>query len=284
MQQPQIGGKAVTRLFIKGNDDLVDGLLSSVDGGARLEKGVKECVAETYEGKFSLEVVQETAVTTDILLQQLQGVKFPEALRAQGLDDAFLTSQFDSKLLEEESDIIALSILSDLLYPRWRHQGEGYMICPPLDWQQRWSSEQRDWFIQNFSPIGKVQADEYKENMTQLIQLLKEKSTAHIVLVGASTFDPDDETHNLHGKEDPQSMRALRFNLVMVQLSEEEGITVIDVDRILAELGCSEHVNHIFNYSDETYKAICEEFVRVITDVSFFEERPILVQMGQRNR
>ncbi|MCP5099424.1 MAG: hypothetical protein GY943_28045 [Chloroflexi bacterium] len=284
MQQPQIGGKAVTRLFIKGNDDLVNGLLSSVDGGARLEKGVKECVAEAYEGKFSLEVVRETAVSSDLLLQQINGVTFPEALRTQGLDDEFLTAQFESNLFDEDADIIALSILSDMLYPRWRHQGDGVLICPPLDWQQTWSSEQRDWFIQNFSPIGKIQADEYKENMTQLVELLKEKTSAHIVLVGASSFDPDDDTHNIHGKEDPLALRALRFSLVMMELSQDEGVTIIDVDRILAEMGCSEHVNHIFDYSDETYKAICAEFVRVITDVSFFEERPILVQMGQRKR
>jgi hypothetical protein len=284
MQQPQMGGKAETRLFIKGNEDLVDSLLSRADGGSRLEKGINVCVAEAYEGKFTLEVIRETAVTTDVLLQQLNGVSFPGAWREQGLDDDFLTAQFNSNLLNEEADIIVLSILPDLLFPRWRHQGDGVLICPPLDWQQRWSSEQRDWFMQNFSLVGKMQADEYKENMTQLVQMLKEKTPAHIILMGASSFDPDDMTHNLHGIEDPQTLRILRFNLVMLQLSQESGVTIIDVDRILAEMGCGEHVNHLFNYSDETYKTICEEYVRVLTDVSFFEERPILVQMGQRNR
>ena len=279
MQQPKMGGKEVTRLFIKGNDDLVDSLLSRQSGGTKLDKGVVECVRDQFDGKFKVDVGKETAVTTDILLQQLNGTTAPS-----DLDNDFMAAQFESKLFDGENDIIALSILPDMLYTRWRHQGTGALVCPPLDWQQSWPAEQKDAFMSRYSPVGQLTAVEYKENLTQLVQTLKEKTDAHIILFGASSFDPDDQTHNFHGKEDNLTLRVHRFNVVMLQLSSEEGITFIDVDRILAELGCGEHVLKALTYSDTTYQTICEEFMRVITDVSFFEERPILVQMGQRKR
>ena len=284
MQQPKMGGQSVTRLFIKGNEELADALLSQADGGSRLDKGVRESVQAVHDGKFEIEVVWETAVSTDILLQQLNGTPFPAELKAQDLDDAFLTNQFESKLFSADSDLIVLSIQPDMLYTRWRHQGDGTLICPPLDWQQSWSAAQRDWFMQNFSPVGKLSADEYKENLTNLIHALKEQTKAHIVLVGVSSFDPDDQTHSFHGIDDTLTLRAHRFNLVMLELSYSEGITFIDVDRLLAELGCDDHVQKALAYSDAAYRAICDDFVRVMTDVSFFEERPILVQMGQRKR
>lgn len=284
MQQPKIGGQAVTRLFIKGNEELVNALLSRVDGNSRLDKGVKEIIRERYDGQFSIEVMRETAVSTDLLLQQLAGVPYPPELNAQGLTGPFITNQFESSLFDSDSDIIILSILPDLLYTRWRHQHDGYLLCPPLDWEQSWSSAQRDWFLQNFSPLGQQSAAEYKENLTQLVQALKEKTTAHIMLVGSSTFDPDDQTYSFHGIEDTLTLRTHRFNLVMMELSVAAGITFIDVDRLLAELGCETHVHKVLTYSDETYQAICEDIVRVITDVGFFEKRPILVQMGQRSR
>ncbi|MCA9926642.1 MAG: hypothetical protein KC421_29940, partial [Anaerolineales bacterium] len=103
MQQPKMGGQSVTRLFIKGNEELADALLSQADGGSRLDKGVRESVQAVHDGKFEIEVVWETAVSTDILLQQLNGTPFPAELKAQDLDDAFLTNQFESKLFSADS-------------------------------------------------------------------------------------------------------------------------------------------------------------------------------------
>lgn len=284
MQEPKMGGQAVTRLFIKGNEDIIRALLSQTNGGAMLEEGVGELIGAEYDGRFQIETTVEPAARVELLLQQLEGVaKMPEDLAENGLASEF-AYQFNSQLFEADADIIIFSIQPDLVMSLWQHKQEGTLICPPADWQSRWSDPQKSWFEASFEQLGELDADVYKNRLTTLIQALKEKTSAHIIMFGACSFDASQEPHNLNQSKETLTMQTHRFNLVMLELSFAEGITFIDVDRELAEMGCAEHVDGRFDYSTQAYQAIRDEFVRVITDVGFFEERPLLVQMGHRSR
>lgn len=283
MQQPKMGGQAVTRLLIKGNDDLTNALLSKADGGAHLDMGVKEQIAEQFNGRFTIETIVEPSARIEMLSQQLSGVTFPENLKENGLADA-LESQFNSRIFTEESDILLLSIQPDLVATLWRNQADGTLVSPPENWEAAWSQEQVNWFKQNYTLLNSATADEYKESLTQVIQALKEKTSAHIVMFGSCSYEAANEPHNLSKSEETLTMQTHRLNLVMLELSFAEGITFIDVDRLLAEMGCENNVIKRFHYSKMAYEAIRDDFIRVITDVGFFEERPLLVQMGHRSR
>ena len=56
-----------------------------------------------------------------------------------------------------------------------------------------------------------------------------------------------------------------------LELSELEGISIVDVDRALAELGAEQNVLDTCTYSETGRAALLEELVRVIDDIGFFE-------------
>ena len=283
MEQPKMGGQAVTRLFIKGNDDLTTALFSKTDGGASLDLGIKEQIEATYDGRFSIEAIQEPAARIEMMHQQLNGTSLPNSIKEQGLAQA-VAFQFNSQIFTEDSDILIFSIQPDLTVDLWRHQDDGSLICPPTHWEADWTQEQISWFSQNYSPVSQPTGVEYKELLTNLVQSLKDKTSAHIVMFGCCSYDSAPEPHNFSHQKDTLTIQTNRFNLAMLEVSFSEGISFIDVDRILAEIGCAHNVVKRFHYSEVAYEAIRDEFVRVITDVGFFEQRPLLVQMGHRSR
>ena len=77
-------------------------------------------------------------------------------------------------------------------------------------------------------------------------------------------------------------LRLHKLGLALLELSIQEGISLIDVDRQLAELGAQRHVRAAGRYSEEAYQTIGREFVRVLEDIGFFENRPLIQQLGQR--
>ena len=75
-----------------------------------------------------------------------------------------------------------------------------------------------------------------------------------------------------------------QLNLAVMELSVLDGISVIDVDRIVAELGGREHVQEFLSYSPDARAAIRDELVRVLEEYGFFEPRPLLLQVGRRGK
>lgn len=105
---------------------------------------------------------------------------------------------------------------------------------------------------------------------------------AHVLVCNASTYDPEPErAFNFAGIEDPPALRIARFDLALLEHSVAAGISVIDADRLLAELGAAAHVVALGAYSDTGYAAIAEEVLRVTADYGFFEARPLLPQVGR---
>jgi hypothetical protein len=77
-------------------------------------------------------------------------------------------------------------------------------------------------------------------------------------------------------------VRISLFNLALYEISVLEGISIIDVDRMIAELGAENHVVGPMTYSDAAYHHITQEFLRVMEDIGFFEHRPLMLQIGKR--
>ncbi|MGH9167142.1 MAG: hypothetical protein ACRD02_04795, partial [Acidimicrobiia bacterium] len=125
----------------------------------------------------------------------------------------------------------------------------------------------------------------FTENMLRVIRLLKEQLEAHIIFLNASTIEPGQEISNYRGVEqEPFSIRAHRLDLALTELSVREGISIIDADRLLAELGAAQHVMGPLDYSAVACEALCRELLRVVEDYGFFEERPLVSQVGQKQR
>ncbi|HLF04737.1 MAG TPA: hypothetical protein VI855_05920, partial [Dehalococcoidia bacterium] len=121
------------------------------------------------------------------------------------------------------------------------------------------------------------------ENLQRLIQEIKHRLGAHVIIYNCSSVDPEDTMSNYHGiKADPVALRIHKLNLALMQLSIREGISIIDVDRLIAELGGEQHVIKAMTYSNTALEAMGKEFLRVVEDIGFFEKRPLVMQAGRQ--
>ena len=119
-----------------------------------------------------------------------------------------------------------------------------------------------------------------EEGLLRLIRAVKEELGSYIIVYNCSPLDPEDHTHNYHGLDDTLSLRIRQLHLALIGLSLEEGISIVDVERIAAEFG-EESVPSALTYSDQANAAICKEFVRILADIGFFEARPLMMQIGR---
>jgi hypothetical protein len=124
-------------------------------------------------------------------------------------------------------------------------------------------------------------ADEFSRTMPEVVRILKHDIGAHVLVQNCSSIDHDDSTINYHGIPHTLAERIHRLNLRVIELSILEGISVIDADRIVAEFGGAAHVAAPLDYSDAVCDALCSEYLRVLEDYCFFEERRLIPQLGR---
>ena len=120
-----------------------------------------------------------------------------------------------------------------------------------------------------------------RDDLVSVIDLVKSEVGAHVFVANLSTLDPRNPVFNYHGlKEEPFSLRAHRLNRMLADVSRERGISVIDVDRVIAEKGGDETVEGPARYNESGLIWIAMEIFRVVEDYGFLDERPILEQVG----
>jgi hypothetical protein len=116
--------------------------------------------------------------------------------------------------------------------------------------------------------------DRYRE----CARLIREDLGAHMVVANGSSVDPRSPAG---AAAETSADRVRRLNLMIIRASMLEGISVLDVDRLAAELGAGKNVTGFLEYADGLREEIGREFVRVLAYYGFFEERPLIAQVGQ---
>ncbi len=283
----KMGGKACLRLLLLGNDDVADSLLPIGGGGRRLAQGIADTVRASYGAGCTLDITYKPCPSVSLLWQEAQGQPAPADLMAQGMWDDEVAAQFDSGLFAPQTepwDIVVFSIRSDLVSSIWKHRQAGYWFAPPSDWRQRWTPAQQAWFQASFEECGQLPTAQVSDSLRQLVPAIKERVGAHLIVFTTSSYDPADHIHAYAGRAETPVERIHRLNLTLIQLSTDEGISLIDVDRIIAELGGAAHVPQRLVYSDEALTSLRNEFQRVMADIGFFERRPLVLQVGQHKK
>jgi hypothetical protein len=121
----------------------------------------------------------------------------------------------------------------------------------------------------------------FTEAMAQVIAACKDEGCRVIVLNG-STLDPSDVLSCYANVGETGPLTVHRLDLELIELSMLDGISVVDVDRVVAEYGGCEHVHGPFDYSVEVCEAIRDEIALVLDEYGFFDDRPLLAQRGRR--
>ncbi|MHC5823877.1 MAG: class I SAM-dependent methyltransferase, partial [Nostoc sp.] len=273
-QQVKMGGKQTIRILVKGDRDAIDSLLPTIQGGKKLDKSLRDLINEKSDRAFQIEIIYEPGGRSDLWLQQLGEITFLNEWHAFEQLGSFpckqletlLTGQSPTSLLAADIDIIVFSTQAEITKKLWQHSQTGYLIDIPEDWEQQLSEAEKQEFQQHFSPTGLLSTEQSQANFSQLIQLLKEKTGAYIICYNCCDFDPSDRTHNYYQQKDPLSIRIQKLNLALIKLSMQEGISIIDVESVLAELGTQQHTLKALEYSLVADGAICQEFFRVVED------------------
>ncbi len=123
---------------------------------------------------------------------------------------------------------------------------------------------------------GEHGSDRFFHDAVAAIDAVK-RAGGRVLVVNASTVVPEPRSPERRAR----SLAIARRNVECIRLSVATGISVIDVDRIIAELGGDEHVVAACSYSSAARDAIADETARVLVDYGFFDERPVLEQIGR---
>jgi hypothetical protein len=286
MGNPKLGGKPILRIWIQPSSDILSSLFDSPSGRPESGYTLEELVRAKYGDAVRLDFVRGPAVRSDLLAQSVAGGSTPSASGRGQVCPVVKQPEADhnSTLLDDQVDIVVLSAQPELLAVPWSVGERDHLIGPIDSRHQNGSAEPCTRLDAQITPASEISGEESKENWARFIRLVKQASGAHIIVFNCSPLDPTDQVHNYHRTDDTLSVRAQRLNFALMQLSTLEGISIIDVERLVAELGGDQHVLQPLLYSAEAYASMCGEFLRVLEDIGFFETRPLVMQVGRRER
>jgi hypothetical protein len=256
--------------FIKGNVDVHDSLHSCRIGGGLAWNGINEVLRASHPGCLA-RMKHETWTRSDALLQSDGTV--PEALGCRQLPLGVYpaASQFSRAIFETKADAIVLSIQPDIATGLVKHKREGFLLYPSES--GRWSADDRQWLKTDFEPVRNLDVAESMANLTLLIEKIREQSEAPILIYNMSPITPGETIHCHQGIGEAYSTRIRRFNLGLIELSEKTGISIIDVDSLLARKGADALKLDTIHLTPAGHRLVAEEVVRVLEDLGVLEEK-----------
>lgn len=262
---PKMGGRAQLRLYGQTQTDTTSALTS-----------LPSLVNAKYGDRVHLELITEPGAPACVARQAPAESDLPDAPPSSAR--ALLDAQFGGRLWQCAPDIIILSLLPDLCYSLWQNSRTGrWLALPPEDGD--------GWHIPlaqaGYTEAGLPTAAQFRAALLDLIQAIKERLDAHVLVFNASSIIPGDRTFRFFQQPDTPALRIHKFNLALIDVSIAEGISIIDVDRLVADAGGVQQVSAPLTYRPAVQQALAQEALRVLEDIGFFEERPLLQQVGQ---
>jgi hypothetical protein len=250
--------------FVKGNVDVHDSLHSCRIAGSLAWNGVNE-VFRTRRPDLVVRMKHETWTRSDALLRSDGTV--PTTLGSRKLDLGVYAAptQFSLALFDATADAVILSIQPDVSTLLMRHSGEGFLFYP--HGSENWSSGDRQWLKAEFESLGLADVEESMANLGSIIERIRARSAAPILIYNLSPIVPGESIHCHLGMGEALSTRIRRFNLGLVRLSEKTGISIVDVDSLLARHGADSLKIDAMHLKPEGYRLVAEEVVRVLEDV-----------------
>jgi lysophospholipase L1-like esterase len=257
-------------LFIKGNVDVHDSLHSCRIGGELAWNGINDILRAGHPG-YLVRLKHETWSRSDALLHSNGLV--PETLISRQLPMGVypLASQFSRAIFETKADAIVLSIQPDLTTTLERHKREGFLLYASE--RGSWSAEDKQWLKSDFEPVANLDVAESMANFTTLVEKIREGSEAPILIYNMSPVMPGEAIHCHQGFSDAYSTRIRRFNLGLIDLSERTGVSIIDVESLLARKGTDILKLDALHLTPAGYRIVAEEVVRVLGDLGVLEAK-----------
>ena len=251
-------------LFAKGNLDIRDSLHSLTISGKILWNGLNEIMRVRFPGA-TIRLRHETWTRSDALLASSGGIPLEFAERPLALGAYSLASQFSQLLFETEADAYILSLQPDISNFLFRQRLGGNLFCPNN--HEGWPVEDQQWLRQNFVEAPPLDEKQSMGNFERIIERLRARNSAPILIYNLSAVVPGEWVHTYAGLDEIYSTRIRRFNLGLTELSRRTGISVVDVDKIVARGGADRLKIDALHLTAEGCRLVAEEVVRILDDL-----------------
>jgi hypothetical protein len=254
-------------LFLKGNLDLRDSLHSLRLNGDLVWNGVNEILRGRFPGT-TIRLRHETWTRSDALLESEGQPPGELGQRNLPLGPHAATSQFSVALFEQKADAIVLSVQPDVMVGLLRHRREGYLFYPNN--LAQWSPFDREWLRATFEPVPRLDVERSMANFRKIVERCRANTDAPILIYNISSILPAEWIHCYAGMDDILSTRIKHFNLGLVELSQKTGISIVDVDRVVARKGADALKLDGLHLNSAGCRLVAEEVVNILDDIGCF--------------
>lgn len=256
----------VRRLTIlaKANGDVRDSLHALHENGSVAWNGINAVLREQHPG-VSARVIHRTMARSDAVLGANGAVPDAPAGRDHPSDPFSPASQHALDLFETSADVIILSIQPDVLNMLACHREDGHLLFPYNS--NQWPAEDRHWLAANYEPMALLEPEQSMLNFGQIVARLREHGAPSILIFNMSPVVPWERVHCYRGLPETLSCRISRFNLALVSLSRSTGISIVDVDSVLARAGAARLKHDVMSLTADGCRIVAEEVVRILSDL-----------------
>jgi hypothetical protein len=255
------------KIFAKGNADVFDTLQVCRLGGKIVWNGVNEVLRQ--RGLGALVRMQHETSTGARGLDHPPAIDGPLTACPEALKPFPLPMQASRALFEADADAIVLSIQADVGMRHFRSVETGahvYVAYPAL-----LNPAAAAWLARTHVMSDLPDAAETSARLTGIIARIRERTQAPILIYNLSPLDPGPLVHCYLGLEDSFATRVRRFNLMLVELSQQTGVSIVDVESVIAKAGADRMKFDIGHFTGEGARLVAHEVVRVLEDYGLFD-------------
>ena len=219
----------------------------------------------TGESNVRVEVTAIPAARCDIIARRIDGGQEKRTAVPPTIE-AWYGDMTDPVEIADTTSLFAVSLADTVRAEVFRDAETGVLVQPPIGYREMWTSDATAWLHENFESDPPT-----IESITQALCSIADglgSSGADLVVFNTSTFVPDEKVYWFRrGEPDTISVRASRMNLVVDTLVKELDITLVDVDRVAAEIGAEQAVIGPATYTQETLETLSQEAIAMILDL-----------------
>lgn len=259
-------------LFAKGNVDVHDSLHSCRVNGEIRWNGINEITRPKCGVLVRLQ--HETWTRSDAIAAADGTIPSDLEDRALPLGVYPLRSQFSEALFANEADAIILSIQGETATKLHRNTEKGYQFYPANS--QTWNRQDREWLKSSFVHTDLLDVCRSMQFLAKIIERIRSRRDVPILIYNVSSIVPGEILYNYQGMGETFSTRCKRFNLALEDLSRETGVSIVDVDTIIARSGADALKIDAMHLTPQGYRLVAEEVVRILVELDVFpavEER-----------
>jgi len=251
-------------LFAKGNVDVHDSLHSCRINGSIRWNGINELTRPKMGTLIRLQ--HETWTRSDAIAESDGTIPAEVEERALPLGVYPLASQFSNAVFTNEADAIILSVLGDTANRLYRNNEQAYKFFAAN--LEIWNSNDREWLTSHFSYTNLLEVSQSMESLAKIVERIRSHKDVPILVYNVSSIVPGEDLYNYLGVDETYSTRCKRFNLALADLSRQTGISIVDVDTIIARSGADRLKVDAMHLTPEGYRLVAEEVVRILVDLA----------------